>query len=111
MCGREASRPLAASGFDRGGGESEGIAIDSSGGATLYSGSMSQGHGHATALTQIAADALQMPVENYEGYRSPGRIGLFAEAGCNESLKFRRASAEGRGGCLAAIGTFDVQRR
>jgi Protein of unknown function, DUF417 len=23
----------------------------------------------------------------YEGYRSPGRIGLFAEAGCNESLK------------------------
>jgi carbon-monoxide dehydrogenase large subunit len=27
---------------------------------------MSQGHGHATALTQIAADALQMPVENID---------------------------------------------
>jgi carbon-monoxide dehydrogenase large subunit len=66
MCGMAPSRRLAASGFDRGGWESARIAIDSSGRATLYSGSMSQGHGHATALAQIAADALQMPVENID---------------------------------------------
>jgi len=66
MCGMAPSRRLAASGFDRGGWESARIAIDASGRATLYSGSMSQGHGHATALAQIAADALQMPVENID---------------------------------------------
>jgi carbon-monoxide dehydrogenase large subunit len=60
------SRRLAANGFDRGGWESARIAMDSSGRATLYSGSMSQGHGHATALAQIAADVLQMPVENID---------------------------------------------
>ncbi|HEX3416431.1 MAG TPA: xanthine dehydrogenase family protein molybdopterin-binding subunit, partial [Stellaceae bacterium] len=46
MCGMAPSRRLAGSGFDRGGWESARIAIDSSGRATLYSGSMSQGHGH-----------------------------------------------------------------
>ena len=66
MCGMAPSRRLAASGFDRGGWESARIAIDASGRATLYSGSMSQGHGHATALAQIAADALQIPVENID---------------------------------------------
>jgi len=66
MCGMAPSRRLAANGFDRGGWESARIAIDSSGRATLYSGSMSQGHGHVTALAQIAADALQMPVENID---------------------------------------------
>jgi carbon-monoxide dehydrogenase large subunit len=66
MCGMAPSRRLAANGFDRGGWESARIAIDSSGRATLYSGSMSQGHGHATALAQIAADVLQMPVENID---------------------------------------------
>jgi carbon-monoxide dehydrogenase large subunit len=66
MCGMAPSRRLAASGFDRGGWESARIAIDSSGRATLYSGSMSQGHGHATTLAQIAADVLQMPVENID---------------------------------------------
>jgi carbon-monoxide dehydrogenase large subunit len=66
MCGMAPSRQLAGSGFDRGGWESARIAVDSSGRATLYSGSMSQGHGHATALAQIAADALQMPVENID---------------------------------------------
>jgi len=64
MCGMAPSRRLAASGFDRGGWESARIAIDSSGKATVYSGSMTQGHGHATTLAQIAADVLQMPVEN-----------------------------------------------
>ena len=66
MCGMAPSRRLAANGFDRGGWESARVAIDSSGHATLYSGSMSQGHGHATALAQIAADVLQMPVENID---------------------------------------------
>jgi aerobic carbon-monoxide dehydrogenase large subunit len=66
MCGMAPSRRLAAIGFDRGGWESARVAIDSSGRATVYSGSMSQGHGHATALAQIAADALQTPVENIE---------------------------------------------
>jgi carbon-monoxide dehydrogenase large subunit len=66
MCGMAPSRRLAANGFDRGGWESARIAIDSSGRATLYSGSMSQGHGHVTALAQIAADVLQMPVENID---------------------------------------------
>src|SRR5271168_4210908 len=66
MCGMAPSRRLAASGFDRGGWESARIAIDASGRATLYSGSMSQGHGHVTTLAQIAADVLQMPVENID---------------------------------------------
>src|SRR6266403_96744 len=65
-CGMAPSRRLAASGFDRGGWESARIAIDSSGRAILYSGSMSQGHGHVTALAQVAADVLQMPVENID---------------------------------------------
>jgi carbon-monoxide dehydrogenase large subunit len=65
-CGMAPSRRLAANGFDRGGWESARIAIDSSGRATLYSGSMSQGHGHATTLAQIAADVLQMPVESID---------------------------------------------
>jgi len=66
MCGMAPSRRLAANGFDRGGWESARIAIDASGRATLYSGSMSQGHGHATVLAQIAADVLQMPLENID---------------------------------------------
>jgi carbon-monoxide dehydrogenase large subunit len=66
MCGMAPSRRLALSGFDRGGWESARVAIDSSGRATIYSGSMSQGHGHATSLSQIAADVLQIPIENIE---------------------------------------------
>jgi aerobic carbon-monoxide dehydrogenase large subunit len=66
MCGMAPSRRLALSGFDRGGWESARVAIDSSGRATIYSGSMSQGHGHVTSLSQIAADVLQIPVENID---------------------------------------------
>jgi carbon-monoxide dehydrogenase large subunit len=66
MCGMAPSRRLAELGFDRGGWESARIAIDGSGRATLYSGSMSQGHGHATAMAQITADVLQMPVESID---------------------------------------------
>ena len=66
MCGMAPSRRLAVSGFDRGGWESARVTIDSSGKATVYSGSMTQGHGHATVLAQIAADVLQMPPENID---------------------------------------------
>jgi aerobic carbon-monoxide dehydrogenase large subunit len=66
MCGMAPSRRLALSGFDRGGWESARVAIDSSGRATIFSGSMSQGHGHVTSLSQIAADVLQIPVENID---------------------------------------------
>ena len=66
MCGMAPSRRLALIGFDRGGWESARVSIDSSGRATVYSGSMSQGHGHITSLSQIAADVLQIPIENID---------------------------------------------
>lgn len=66
MCGMAPSRRLALSGFDRGGWESARVAVDSSGRVTVYSGSMSQGHGHATSLAQVAADVLQIPLDNID---------------------------------------------
>ncbi|MGY4623385.1 xanthine dehydrogenase family protein molybdopterin-binding subunit [Bradyrhizobium sp. USDA 4486] len=66
MCGMAPSRRLSMIGFDRGGWESARVAIDSSGRATIFSGSMSQGHGHVTSLSQIAADVLQIPIENID---------------------------------------------
>ncbi|MFB6420621.1 xanthine dehydrogenase family protein molybdopterin-binding subunit [Bradyrhizobium tunisiense] len=66
MCGMAPSRRLALGGFNRGGWESARVSIDSSGRATIYSGSMSQGQGHATSLSQIAADVLQIPIEDIE---------------------------------------------
>lgn len=66
MCGMAPSRRLALMGFDRGGWESARVSIDSSGRATIYSGSMSQGHGHLTSLSQIAAEVLQIPIENID---------------------------------------------
>jgi carbon-monoxide dehydrogenase large subunit len=66
MCGMAPSRRLATIGFDRGGWESARVSIDSSGRATIYSGSMSQGHGHNTSLAQIAADVLQIPIDSID---------------------------------------------
>jgi carbon-monoxide dehydrogenase large subunit len=66
MCGMSPSRRLATTGLNRGGWESARVSVDSSGRATIYSGSMSQGHGHVTSLAQIAADVLQMPIENID---------------------------------------------
>lgn len=66
MCGMAPSRRLAPGGFNRGGWESARVSIDSSGRATVYSGSMSQGQGHATSLSQIAADVLQIPIDDIE---------------------------------------------
>jgi len=66
MCGMAPSRRLATNGFARGGWESARVSIDSSGRATIYSGSMSQGHGHNTSLAQIAADVLQIPIDSID---------------------------------------------
>ncbi|MCR6735886.1 MAG: xanthine dehydrogenase family protein molybdopterin-binding subunit [Afipia sp.] len=66
MCGMAPSRRLSLIGFNRGGWESARVSIDSSGRATIFSGSMSQGHGHNTSLAQIAADILQIPMENID---------------------------------------------
>jgi carbon-monoxide dehydrogenase large subunit len=66
MCGMAPSRRLSIIGFDRGGWESARVSIDSSGRATIFSGSMSQGHGHITSLSQVAADVLQIPIENID---------------------------------------------
>jgi carbon-monoxide dehydrogenase large subunit len=66
VCGMGPSRRLAFIGFDRGGWESSRVVVDSAGKVTIYSGSMSQGHGHATVLAQIAADVFQMPPENID---------------------------------------------
>ena len=66
MCGMAPSRRLALIGFNRGGWESARVSVDSSGRATIFSGSMSQGHGHNTSLAQIAADTLQIPFERID---------------------------------------------
>jgi carbon-monoxide dehydrogenase large subunit len=66
MCGMAPSRRLAQIGFNRGGWESARVSVDSSGRVTIFSGSMSQGHGHVTSLAQIAADVLQVPIEHID---------------------------------------------
>jgi aerobic carbon-monoxide dehydrogenase large subunit len=66
VCGMAPSRRLAFIGFDRGGWESSRVVVDSAGKVTIYSGSMSQGHGHATVLAQVAADVFQIPPENID---------------------------------------------
>jgi aerobic carbon-monoxide dehydrogenase large subunit len=66
MCGMSPSRRLTNTGMNRGGWESARVSVDSSGRAVIYSGSMSQGHGHNTSLAQIAADVLQMSIENID---------------------------------------------
>ena len=66
MCGMAPSRGLSRIGFARGGWESARISIDASGRAVIYSGSMSQGHGHVTSLAQIAADVLQLPIDSID---------------------------------------------
>src|SRR6202011_4433153 len=60
------SRRLALMGFNRGGWESARVSVDSGGRITIFSGSMSQGHGHVTSLAQIAADVLQVPIEHID---------------------------------------------
>jgi aerobic carbon-monoxide dehydrogenase large subunit len=66
MCGMAPSRRLALLGFNRGGWESARVSVDSGGRVTIFSGSMSQGHGHLTSLAQVAADVLQVPIEDID---------------------------------------------
>lgn len=53
-------------GFDRGGWESAHVRVHSDGKVTLFSGSMPQGHGHATSFAQIVAEVLQLPMDDID---------------------------------------------
>lgn len=53
-------------GFDRGGWESALLRVHSDGKATLFTGSMPQGHGHATSYAQIVGDALELPMDHID---------------------------------------------
>lgn len=60
------SQALRAIGFDRGGWESALLRVHSDGKLTLFSGSMPQGHGHATSYSQIVCDVLQLPLDHID---------------------------------------------
>ena len=66
LVGMGNSRSLSARGFDRGGWESAQVRVHSDGKVTLFSGSMPQGHGHATSFAQIVGDALQLPMDHID---------------------------------------------
>jgi len=66
LVGMGNSRTLSARGFDRGGWESAQIRVHSDGKVTLFSGSMPQGHGHATSFAQIVGDALHLPMDHID---------------------------------------------
>src|SRR5258708_11135035 len=73
MCGMAPSRRLALRGFNRGGWESARVSVDSGGRVVIFSGSMSQGHGHVTSLAQVPADVLQLPIEHIDGVQGDTR--------------------------------------
>jgi carbon-monoxide dehydrogenase large subunit len=66
LVGMGSSAVLKMLGFDRGGWESALLRVHSDGKVTLFSGSMPQGHGHATSFAQIIGDALQLPLDHIE---------------------------------------------
>jgi carbon-monoxide dehydrogenase large subunit len=66
LVGMGLSPQLKRNGFDRGGWESAQIRVHSDGKVTLFSGSMSQGHGHLTSFAQIVADSLQIPMDDID---------------------------------------------
>src|SRR6267378_8122627 len=66
LVGMGMSPMLKEHGFDRGGWESAQIRVHSDGNVTLFSGSMSQGHGHATSYAQIVGDVLQLPMDHID---------------------------------------------
>ncbi|SIT37793.1 Quinoline 2-oxidoreductase, large subunit [Paraburkholderia piptadeniae] len=66
MVGVGNSVPLRWVGFDRGGWESALLRVHSDGKVTLFTGSMPQGHGHATVYAQIVGDALQLPMDHID---------------------------------------------
>ena len=63
-CGMAPSEILANIGFDRGGYESAQIRVHPDGKVSFATGSMPQGHGHATSYAQIVASTLQIPLED-----------------------------------------------
>jgi aerobic carbon-monoxide dehydrogenase large subunit len=62
MCGVAPSIMFGMTGFERGGWESARLSVHADGTATLVSGSMSTGQGHAVTLAQIVATELQLPL-------------------------------------------------
>jgi carbon-monoxide dehydrogenase large subunit len=66
LVGMGLSPQLKRNGFDRGCWDSAQIRVHSDGKVTLFSGSMSQGHGHLTSFAQIVADALQIPMDDID---------------------------------------------
>src|SRR5258708_15905472 len=66
LVGMGMSPMLKENGFDRGGWESAQIRVHSDGNVTLFSGSMSQGHGHVTSYAQIVGDVLQLPMDHID---------------------------------------------
>jgi carbon-monoxide dehydrogenase large subunit len=66
LVGMGGNRALRTIGFDRGGWESARVRMHSDGKVTLFSGSMPQGHGHATSYAQIVGDALQLPMDDID---------------------------------------------
>ena len=66
LVGMGSSKTLTARGFDRGGWESAQVRVHSDGRVTLFSGSMPQGHGHATSFAQIVGDAMQLPMDHID---------------------------------------------
>ena len=107
MCGMAPSRRLGRIGFDRGGWESSRVSVDSSGRATIYSGSMTQGHGHVTSLAQIAADVMQMPIENIDVVQGDTRQ---VQAG-HGTFNSRSMAVGGSSVYVCATGVINKARR
>jgi aerobic carbon-monoxide dehydrogenase large subunit len=107
MCGMAPSRRLAHIGFDRGGWESVRVSVDSSGKITLYSGSMSQGHGHATVLAQIAADALQITPDDIDVIQGDTKL---VQAG-HGTFNSRSMAVGGSGTKVCAARIVDKAKR
>lgn len=66
LVGMASSAALKMVGFNRGGWESALLRVHSDGKITLFSGSMPQGHGHATSYAQIVGDVLQLPMDDID---------------------------------------------
>jgi len=84
---------LAASGFDRGGWKSARVAIDSSGRATVSSGSMSQGHGQATVPGADCATRCRCQSENNRRRAGRHETGPSGHGTFNSAFDARRGSS------------------
>jgi carbon-monoxide dehydrogenase large subunit len=66
LVGMGRSVMLKGAGFERGGWEGAHLRVHSDGKVTLFSGSMPQGHGHATSYAQIVGEVLQLPLDDID---------------------------------------------